>query len=259
VTIEVEGRLKRCRGSIPERRQERSRNEVKKEGWRRDIRKREKLESLCQQEMKRWRDEPKSSSEQAWQTWLEAYNKISEEAVGRVQRKKERKWMREKWDHSVHEAMKEKNRLRKEMGRVEGEERVRVVDNYRYWRGRVRKMLNAKRKRMQQQMNEKLESFKGKNEKAYWRILKNLAGIKKKEEKLPEEVRMGNRVGRGEKSKEIWNEAFSLLGKVSEEDKHFDKKEYLKIRQKVEQWESEKSESESGKIEDLDKEIEMSE
>jgi hypothetical protein len=62
----------------------------------------------------------------------------------------------------------------------------------------------------------------------YWKVLKNLAGIKKREESLPEEVRLGERVERDEKRKEVWNEAFSKLGKFDLEDKNFDKKEYIK-------------------------------
>ena len=41
-------------------------------------------------------------------------------------------------------------------------------------------------------------SFRGRNEKEYWRYLKKLAGMKKKEEELPEEVQVGGRVERGQ-------------------------------------------------------------
>ena len=139
----------------------------------------------------------------------------------------------------IFDAINEKNRLRREMGRVEGNEREEIVKEYKYWRSLVRKILNAKKKRKRDEMNEKLENLRGKDEKMYWKLLKNLAGIKKREESLPEEVRLGERVERDEKRKEVWNEAFSKLGKFDLEDKNFDKEEYIKIREKVEQWESE--------------------
>src|SRR6185295_17671226 len=79
----------------------------------------------------------------------------------------------------------------------------------------------------------------GKDEKEYWRWLKKLTGMKKKEEKLPEEVQLGERVERGERRKEVWMEAFRKLGKMDSDDKNFDEKEYVEIRGEVEQWERE--------------------
>ena len=63
--------------------------------------------------------------------------------------------------------------------------------------------------------------------------MKKLAGISKNQEGLPEEVQVGEQVERGEKRKEVWNEAFSKLGKFNLEDKNFDKKAYNRIRQEV--------------------------
>ena len=137
--------------------------------------------------------------------------------------------------------MKEKNRLRKEMGRegLEGNERKRVVEEYRWWRNKVKKILRAKKKR-NQETNKKLEKLRGSKEKEYWRYLKNLVGSEKKEESLPEEI-----------SKQDWNEAFSKLGKI-------EKKEFLKIKQEVENWEMRGKElSQNRRDERLDKDIEI--
>ena len=82
------------------------------------------------------------------------------------------------------------------MGRVRGEERKRVVEEYKKTREKVKKILRKKEKRRQQEKNEKLEIFRGRNEREYWKYLKNLIGIKKKEERLPEEVQIGDRVER---------------------------------------------------------------
>ena len=97
---------------------------------------------------------------------------------------------------------------------------------------KVKKILNAKKKRRQQQINERLENFRGRNERKYWKYLKSLAGMKKKEENLPEEVKIGQRVERGEKRKEVWNEAFSRLGKFDVDDKNFDKESYVRIKER---------------------------
>jgi len=132
------------------------------------------------------------------------------------------------------------------MGRVRGEERKRVVEEYKKTREKVKKILRKKEKRRQQEKNEKLENFRGRNEREYWKYLKNLIGIKKKEERLPEEVQIGDRVERGEKRKEVWNEAFSKLGKFDLEDKNFDKQAYISMKQQVEKWEREKGERERG-------------
>ena len=112
---------------------------------------------------------------------------------------KQKKQKAVEWDQEVFDAINEKNRLRREMGRIEGNEREEIVKEYKYWRSLVRKILNAKKKRKRDEMNEKLENLRGKDEKMYWKLLKNLAGIKKREESLPEEVRLGERVERDEK------------------------------------------------------------
>ena len=107
-------------------------------------------------------------------------------------------------------------------------------------------------------MNERLESFRGKDEKRYWKLLKSLAGIEKKDEKLPEEVQIGNRVERGERRKEVWNEGFSRLGKFDVEDKNFDPQAYVEIKQKEGKWERE-SRNREGFESELDMDIEMEE
>ena len=43
------------------------------------------------------------------------------------------------------------------------------MEEYRYWRNLVKKILNAKEKRKRDEVNEKLENFRGKNEKEYLR------------------------------------------------------------------------------------------
>ena len=149
--------------------------------------------------------------------------------------------------------MRRKNRLRKKMAVARGEERKKIVEEYKRCRRISRKILNAKERRRQEEMNARLESFRGKDEKRYWKILKDLAGINKKREELPDEVRLGERKERGEKRKEVWNEAFSKLGEVDEDDRNFDRKEYFKIKEKVE-WEREMRERTEG---ELDGEIEM--
>jgi hypothetical protein len=209
--------------------------------------------------MKKWYEESekKQDSEEIWQSWLEIHNKIAEEAVGRKKQYQKKKKKIVEWDQEIFDAINEKNRLRREMGRIEEIEREEIVKEYKYWRSLVRKILNAKKKRKRDEMNEKLENLRGKDEKMYWKVLKNLAGIKKREESLPEEVRLGERVERDEKRKEVWNEAFSKLGKFDLEDKNFDKKEYIKIKKKIEQWESENKQNLG--VEELDKELKMEE
>ena len=120
----------------------------------------------------------------------------------------------------------------------------------------MKKIVRAKKKRKQQEINQKLENLGERDEKKYWRYLKNLAGIKKNEEKLPEEVQVGDRVERGEKRKEVWNEAFRKLGKFDIDEKNFDRQEFLKREQEVERWEREKGDRMEG---ELDGEIEMQE
>ena len=120
----------------------------------------------------------------------------------------------------------------------------------------MRNITNAKERSRRYEINEVLENFRGNDEKQYWNDLKRLAGIKKREEVLPEEVRGGDRVERGEKRKEVWNEAFSKLGKFDKEDSNFDKRACEKIIQEVERWEG------KGGMrgeEELDKDIEMEE
>jgi hypothetical protein len=41
--------------------------------------------------------------------------------VGRYNKRKERKWVKGEWDQTLFEMVREKNKLRKKMGRVEGE------------------------------------------------------------------------------------------------------------------------------------------
>ena len=122
-------------------------------------------------------------------------------------------------------------------------------------------MVNAKKKKKKDDLNAKLENYRGKNEKEYWNCLKNLAGIQKKDEKLPEEVKMGDRVERGEKRKEVWNEAFCKLGKFEANDKDFDIESWKEIVSSVVNWEEKvnKNRKQADKVEQLDREIDKEE
>ena len=197
LTIEIEGSLEK-KGGRGQR--QTGKREEGKRSWRREIRDRENFERTCEREMKRWGEEcggdKAVSSEQAWRTWLDTHNKIAEETVGRHKKRKEREWLKREWDQEVFEAVREENRWRKEMGRVRGEERKGVGEEDKKTREKVKKILRKKEKRRQQEKNEKLENFRGRNEREYWKYLKNLIGIKKKEERLPEEVQIGDRVER---------------------------------------------------------------
>ena len=64
-------------------------------------------------------------------------------------------------------------------------------------------------------------------------------------------MRGGDRVESGEARKEVWNEAFSKLGKFDLNDKNFDKEVYLKTKKKVQEWEERKVRDRTD--EDLDK------
>ena len=66
-------------------------------------------------------------------------------------------------------------------GEVEGEERENIVEEYKYWRSLVRKMVNAKKKKKRVDMNERLENFRGKDEKMYLtRVRKNPPPLRRK-------------------------------------------------------------------------------
>ena len=256
LTIEVDGALEK-QNLVRQREQEKKEG---KKGWRREIRDRKNLEKTCEEEMKRWCEEygekEEWDSEKVWQTWLDTHNKIAEATIGRYGKKKKRRWMKGEWDQGIFEAVREKNRLRREMGRVGGEKRKEVVEEYRKWKKKVKRLEAGRKKGQQRVINERLENFQGTDEKNYWKYLKNLAGLKKEKEELPEEVQIDKRVGRGEKRKELWNEAFSRLGKFILDDENFDKQEYIKIKQEVEKWERERK----GKTEEeLDREIEFEE
>ena len=142
--------------------------------------------------------------------------------------------MKGEWDQGIFEAVREKNRLRREMSKKTGEERKQIAQYYTKVKNVVKRIINAKKKRKRDELNERLEKFRGKDEKQYWKYLKTLAGIQKKEEALPEVVQVGERVESGEKRKEVWNEAFSKLGKVDEKDENFDWKKGRKIKKDVE-------------------------
>ena len=84
--------------------------------------------------------------------------------------------------------------MRREMSKKFGEERKQIERQYRGVKNLIKRIVNAKKKRKREDLNEKLESFRGKDEKQYWNYLKKLAGIQKKEEVLPEIVQCGDRV-----------------------------------------------------------------
>lgn len=159
----------------------------------------------------------KGSAEQAWKSWREVHDRIAEEAIGRKRKIKQNKSIKDEWDQDAFAAVREKNRLRREMGRVQGQERKQVDEEYKKWRARVKKILTAKRNKRRQERNERLENFRGRDEKKFCKYLKSLTGLDKKDEKLPDEVQVGDRVERGEKRKEVWNEGFRL-GKFNIDD-----------------------------------------
>jgi len=145
LTIEVEGRLEE---KISERKAKREEKEGGRRGWRRvniDI---ENFQQICDGEWRRWceeyREGEKHGSEKVWQTWLDTHNRVAEEGIGRYKRKKIKDWVKGEWDQGIFEAVREKNRLRREMGRVRGEERQKVVGEYRKWRQVVRQITVAK-------------------------------------------------------------------------------------------------------------------
>ena len=258
LSIEIDVKLEK-ENKEKKNKEKKKNQERHKRGWRRRVRDRKKLEDVCESEMKRWCEEVRRDedldSETVWQMWLDMHERIAEEAVGRQKRRREWKEGGE-WDQGVFELVREKNRLRKKMGRVVGEERKVVVNDYRKCREQVKQILRAKQRRKQQEVNAKLESMRGRDERGYWKYLKNLAGMKKSEEKFPEQVRVGERIERGEKRKEVWNEGFSRLGRFDLDDKNYDKSAYVNFKQQVEQWEREQGERIVG---ELDGEIEMDE
>ena len=103
------------------RKSKREKEGERERGWRREARDKENLEEICEREMKRWGEEYGKSKfvdgELAWRTWLQTHNRIAEKAVGRYARRKKRSWEKGEWDQDVFEALREKNRLRREMGR----------------------------------------------------------------------------------------------------------------------------------------------
>jgi len=145
-----------------------------------------------------------------------------------------------------------KNRLRKEMGRSEGEEREIIVEEYKKWRSIVKNILSAKKINEQTSINKKLENLRGSGEKNYWKCFKEILGMNKKEERVPEEVWEGEELVRGGRVKQVWNAAFSKLGKFDLNDKKFDRKKYEEVRKKLEQYERN---VQSKVVEELDAEI----
>ena len=125
LSAEIEGKIEKKRIERKERKEEKK-IEEKKKGWRRK-RYDESFGEVCEREMKRWSDEYKEGNgydnEEVWQAWLKTHNKIAEEVVGRGKGKRIRKWLKGEWDCGIQRAIREKNRVRREMIRVKGEER----------------------------------------------------------------------------------------------------------------------------------------
>ena len=121
--------------------------EEKKRGWRRVIKEKDKFEKMCESEMKKWcerqKEDGEQDCEQIWQTWLETHNAITEEAVGRSKEKKKREWL--------------KGELKREMSTKSGEERKKIVRQYTSFKNLVKRIINAKKKRKREEINEKLE------------------------------------------------------------------------------------------------------
>ena len=82
-----------------------------------------------------------------------------------------------------------------------------------------------------------LDAMSGSGEKNYWKCFKEVLGMNKKEERVPEEVWEGEELVRGGRVKQVWNAAFSKLGKFDLNDKKFDRKKYEEVRKKLEQYE----------------------
>ena len=223
-------------------------------------RKRRSLEKFGK--LLKWRKALEESKEREcekiWESWLETHNKVAESTIGRTLKPKKRHW-KGKSDPKILRAVREQNKARKKMGETKGEEREKAVSEIKQCRSSIKKLVREKERREKEEVNRKLEQFRGKDEKEYWNYFKKIAGLPKKQDtKLPQAMKLGEELVRGEKLEQVWNESFSKLGKFDENDIAFDKIFYKRVKNKIESWEQTGKVSTCNVIE-LDRDIDMKE
>ena len=103
------------------------------------------------------------------------------------------------------------------MGKAEGEERKEIVKGHARWRNKVKQIQKKRRWEKELRLNFEIENLEGKDEREYWRRIKELAGLHKGARKLPEEMRMGENLVGGEEAMRVWEEAFKTLGQGGRE------------------------------------------
>jgi len=231
-------------------------------GWNTRVRGREeawrRLKFSVEKNFGRWRQEwgGQREPQKIWGNWLEIHNKIARETIGRSKRKKKRPW-RGKGNQKIEEAVREKNKCRKLMGETSGVIREEVVAQKRKIEKVIKKLVREERDKERDKINGKLERLRGKDEKQYWKFLREVAEIPKKTEikVLPKEMKLEGEIVKGKNVGQAWNHSFSKLGRFNLEDKNYDKDFCEEVREVIRNFGENKREGER----ELDREIELGE
>ena len=109
--------------------------------------------------------------------------------------------------------------------------------------------------------NERLLNLRSRNPKEYWNILKRVAGMQKQLKSLPNELIWNGLRIKGDRTLEVWEEAFRRLSSSSEEYKDINTEFWTEIKQEVETESKSRAREDNfaSPIDDLNRDIEKQE
>jgi hypothetical protein len=260
-TLKVEeGKRKETEGKKQERKAWRRKDRGERSFW-------DELEWYCtdilgrwcemiEDKIEGWERGKKEVCEEAWKDWLAVHNEAAEKGVGyQKERKKKRDENKGGVSRKVKRLVQMKNKMRKQLAKVEGKEREELWEEYRKLKTHVKHVRRRERRRKEVEWSSELAKLQIRDSREYWAKLRAMAGVGKGGREVPGEMRKGEGLVGGIEAMNIWMEAFKKLGRADGGDERYDKGFWEETRKLVEEWGKGREEGE----EELDEPIRLGE
>ena len=216
-------------GTLKTRRKKDDQKKAKKKAWRRrdkgDKSFWEELVEVSEERMGGWcdelmdkitmlEDEKKEVCEEMWQDWLNTHNQVAEAGIGYQKVRKKKGERKMKMNKEIIELVNKKNKLRQVLAKKRGDERKMLWQEHNVMKVKLKNMVRKERRKREREWSKELEKLKIGDSREYWARLGNMAGIGKGGRDVPNEMRKGEGLVKGEEALGVWRESFEKLGRA---------------------------------------------
>lgn len=199
-----------------------------------------------------WKEEEREVSEEVWQDWLIVHNEVAEAGIGYQKARKKKGERKMKMSKEIVELVNKKNKLREMMAqKQEGDEKRMLREEHRTMKVKLKNMVRKEKRKREKEWSKELEKVKVGDSREYWTRLRNMTGLGKGGREVPNEMRKGEGLVKGEEALGVWRESFEKLGRADGGDDRYDREFWQETREMVEEW-GKQQEVEEG---ELDEEI----